>query len=77
MWDLARFPEFRKRAAEEVAKFFPAREDMTCVALEEVPFLNAFLVESMRFHGVSVGLNERVSREEGGLVLGEYVPGGV
>jgi hypothetical protein len=77
MWDLARFPEFRKRAAEEVAKFFPSREDMTSLALEEVPFLNAFMLESMRFHGVSVSLNERIMRGRGGLVLGEYIPGGV
>ena len=35
LWDLARFPEFRKRAAEEVAKFFPSRDDMTAIALRD------------------------------------------
>ena len=77
LWDLARFPDFRKRAAEEVAKFFPSREDMTAIALEELPFLNAFLLESMRFHGITVGLNERVAPESGTVLHGYFIPGGV
>jgi cytochrome P450 len=77
LWDLARFPDFRKRAAEEVAKFFPSRDDMTALALEDLPFLNAFLFESMRYHGVSVSLNERVAPEGGAIVLGQFLPAGV
>jgi cytochrome P450 len=77
LWDLARFPDFRKRAAEEVAKFFPSRDDMTALALEDLPFLNAFLFESMRYHGVSVSLNERVAPDGGAIVLGQFLPAGV
>ena len=77
LWDLARFPDFRKRAAEEVAKFFPSRDDMTALALEDLPFLNAFLFESLRYHGVSVSLNERVAPEGGAIVLGQFLPTGV
>jgi cytochrome P450 len=77
LWDLARFPDFRKRAAEEVAKFFPSRDDMTALALEDLPFLNAFLFESMRYHGVSVSLNERMAPEGGATVLGQFLPAGV
>jgi cytochrome P450 len=77
LWDLARFPEFRKRAAEEVAKFFPSRDDMTIAALEDLPFLNAFLHESMRFHGISVSLNERIAPEGGAMVSDKAIPAGV
>jgi len=77
VWDLARFPDFRKRVAEEVAKFFPSREDMTAVGLEELPFLNAFLKESMRFHSISVSSNRRVSPAEGAAILGHHLPGRV
>jgi cytochrome P450 len=77
LWDLARFPDFRKRAAEEVAKFFPSRDDMTALALEDLPFLNAFLFESMRYHEVSVSLNERVAPEGGAIVLDQFLPAGV
>jgi len=74
LWDLGRFPDFRKRAAEEVAKFFPSRDDMTALALEELPFLNAFLNESMRLHGLTVALNERIPPEIGAELLGQYIP---
>jgi cytochrome P450 len=77
LWDLARFPDFRKRAAEEVAKFFPSRDDMTALALDDLPFLNAFLWESMRYHGVPVSLNERVAPDGGALVSGVFLPAGV
>ena len=77
LWDLARFPEFRKRAAEEVAKFFPSRDDMTAIALRDLPFLNAFLRESMRYHGASISLNERVAPDGGAVVLGHFIPAGV
>ena len=77
LWDLARFPDFRKRAAEEVVKFFPSRDDMTAIALRELPFLNAFLQESMRFHGVTVSLNARVAPEGGAMVSGWQIPAGV
>lgn len=77
LWDLARFPDFRKRAAEEVAKFFPSRDDMTALALRDLPFLNAFLQESMRIHGVTVSLNERVAPAGGGMVAGHLIPAGV
>jgi cytochrome P450 len=77
LWDLAQFPDFRKRAAEEVVKFFPSRDDMTIAALGDLPFLNAFLHESMRFHGISVSLNERIAPEGGALVSGKAIPAGV
>jgi cytochrome P450 len=77
LWDFARFPDFRKRAAEEVAKFFPSRDDMTALALEELPFLNAFIMESMRFHGLAVSLNERISPAGGAMVDGHFIPSGV
>ena len=77
LWDLARFPDFRKRAAEEVAKFFPSREDMSTIALEDLPFLNAFLLESMRFHGIAVSLNKRMAPDRGTMVNGRFIPGGV
>jgi cytochrome P450 len=77
LWDLARFPEFRKRAAEEVAKFFPSQDDMTAIALRDLPFLNAFLRESMRCHAASISLNERVAPDEGAVVLGHFIPAGV
>src|SRR5208282_2301484 len=73
IWDFARFPEFRKRAAEEVAKFFPSRDDMTAIALRDLPFLNAFLRESMRYHGASISLNERVAPDGGAVVLGHFI----
>jgi cytochrome P450 len=77
LWDFARFPDFRKHAAEEIAKFFPSREDMTALALEELPFLNAFILESMRFHGLAVSLNERISPENGAVIQGQFIPSGV
>lgn len=77
LWDLARFPDFRKRAAEEVAKFFPSRDDMTAIALRDLPFLNAFLLESMRIHGVTVSLNERAAPADGVIVAGHLIPAGV
>ena len=77
LWDLARFPDFRKRAAEEVAKFFPSRDDMTAIALRDLPFLNAFLQESMRFHGITVTLNIRMAPEGGAMVSGQLIPAGV
>lgn len=77
LWDLARFPEFRKRAAEEVAKFFPSRDDMTAIALRDLPFLNAFLRESMRYHVASISLNERVAPDGGAVILGHFIPAGV
>jgi cytochrome P450 len=77
LWDLARFPDFRKKAAEEVAKFFPSRDDMTAIALQDLPFLNAFLWESMRLHGVTVSSNERVAPEGGAMILGHFIPSGV
>lgn len=77
IWDFARFPEFRRRAAEEVAKFFPSRDDMTASALRDLPFLNAFLRESMRFHGVAVSSNARVAPEGGVIILGHFIPAGV
>jgi cytochrome P450 len=77
LWDLARFPEFRKRAAEEVAKFFPSRDDMTAIALRDLPFLNSFLRESMRYHGASISLNERLAPDGGAMILGHFIPAGV
>jgi cytochrome P450 len=77
IWDLARLPECRKKAAEEVVKFFPSREDMTPEALKALPFLNAFLMESMRFHSVSGDKWERMSPDEGAAVGGYQIPKGV
>lgn len=74
LWDFGRFPDFRKRAAEEVAKFFPSRDDMTALALEELPFLNAFLNESMRIHDLTVALIERTPPAKGAELLGHYIP---
>lgn len=50
---------------------------MTVTALGELPFLNAFLHESMRFHGVSVSLNDRIAPEGGAMVSGRIIPAGV
>jgi len=50
---------------------------MTAVGLEELPFLNAFLKESMRFHSLDVSSNRRISPAEGATVLGHYLPGRV
>jgi cytochrome P450 len=77
IWDLARLPECRKKAAEEVVKFFPSREDMTAEALKALPFLNAFLMESMRFHSVSGDKWERESPDEGATIGGYQIPKGV
>jgi len=50
---------------------------MTALALRDLPFLNAFLQESMRIHGVTVSLNERVAPAGGGMVAGHLIPAGV
>jgi cytochrome P450 len=47
---------------------------MTLVDLEELPFLNAFLRESMRYHGPAVGRNFRVAPVGGTTVLGYHLP---
>jgi cytochrome P450 len=77
LWDLACFPEFRKKVADEIAKFFPSRDDMTAVTLGDLPFLNAFLLESMRFHGIIIGWNVRMSPKEGAIIHGKFIPEGV
>lgn len=77
VWDLTQFPDWRKQAAEEVAKFFPSREDMTMLALEDLPILNAVLMESMRFHGVDVSSNRRKAPMGGTTLLGYFIPEGV
>jgi len=74
IWDLARLPECRKKAAEEIAKFFPSREDMTAEALKALPFLNAFLMESRRYHSVSGNEYLRLSPEEGCTLGGHQIP---
>jgi len=74
IWDLARLPECRKKAAEEIAKFFPSREDMTAEALKALPFLNAFLMESKRYHSVSGDECLRLSPEEGCTIGGHRIP---
>ena len=50
---------------------------MTAIALRDLPFLNAFLQESMRFHAATVSLNKRISPEEGAVVSGQFIPAGV
>ena len=60
-----------------MAKFFPSREDMTGSALRDLPFLNAFLRESMRVHGVAVSTNERIAPEGGAMIYGHFIPAGV
>ena len=50
---------------------------MTAIALRDLPFLNAFLRESMRYHGASISLNERVAPDGGAVVLGHFIPAGV
>ena len=47
---------------------------MTAIALRDLPFLNAFLLESMRVHGITVSLNERIAPEGGAMVSGQTVP---
>lgn len=74
IWDLARLPECRKKAAEEVVKFFPSREDMTAEALKALPFLNAFLMESRRFHSVSGDEWVRMSPDVGATIAGHQIP---
>jgi len=74
IWDLARLPECRKKAADEIAKFFPSREDMTAEALKALPFLNAFLMESRRYHSVSGNEYLRLSPEKGCTLGGHQIP---
>jgi len=50
---------------------------MTAIALRDLPFLNAFLQESMRFHGITVTLNIRMAPEGGAMVSGQLIPAGV
>ena len=50
---------------------------MTSLALEELPFLNSIILESMRVHGFCVSLNERVLDGDGDMVLEEFIPEGV
>jgi cytochrome P450 len=74
VWDLARLPECRKKAADEVAKFFPSREDMTAEALKALPFLNAFLMESRRYHSFSGDDGLRVAPEDKSSLCGHDLP---
>lgn len=72
--ELARHPEFAARAEAEVDQLYANNEALSRNALKEIPFLQGFILETLRLHPPLVTLTRRV-RED--FTYKDYVlPGG-
>ena len=71
-WAVLRQPEIRKRLEDEVGALEP---DFTEANLEELPYLNAVIEESLRLYGAAPGTMPRQTPAGGATFCGYYIPG--
>jgi len=75
MW-LMRSPDAYKKLTDEIRTTFPKVTDMTFLALQVLPYMNACIEEGMRiFPSIPTGLTRTVPKG-GDSVAGEWLPGG-
>jgi len=61
--ELARHPELAARAEEEVDRLYANNEELSRNALKEIPFLQGFILETLRLHPPLVTLTRRVMQD--------------
>jgi sterol 14-demethylase len=61
--ELARHPEFAARAEAEVDRLYANNEELSRNALKEIPFLQNFILETLRLHPPLVTLTRRVRED--------------
>ena len=67
-------PTVGKRAVEEVRSTFKSESDITLASVGQLPFMNAIIEETLRFHPPAAGIFERRIDTEGEIIDGNFVP---
>ncbi|EFQ85302.1 hypothetical protein P3342_009332 [Pyrenophora teres f. teres] len=73
-YNLARNPEVRRKAQDEVRMAFQSDEDIKLSSLPRLSYLNAVIEESMRCFPAIPGTFPRRTRPDGDVIAGYFVP---
>lgn len=73
---LAKHPELFDQLAEELSRYTDI-DSLKSTELEQLPLLNAVIRESIRLWPPGPGPVPRVSPQQGTMLGGYYIPGGV
>ncbi|KAG9385254.1 cytochrome P450 monooxygenase [Pyrenophora tritici-repentis] len=76
-YNLARNPEVRRKAQEEVRTAFKSDEEITLASLPRLSYLNAVIEESMRCFPAVPGTFPRRTGPDGDVIAGYFVPADV
>jgi cytochrome P450 len=77
MWLVHRNPEVLAKLKREVREGFASDDDITLIKIDQLPYLQATLTESLRMYPpVPIALNRRTP-PEGISICGQWIPGGV
>ncbi|KAI1162161.1 benzoate 4-monooxygenase cytochrome P450 [Nemania serpens] len=79
LYHVARAPQVEKKLRSELATLetnYPISVPVPFSALQELPYLDAVIQESLRIHGNLGLVNERVTPPEGAFIDGYHIPGG-
>lgn len=74
---LIRNPTCLDRLREEVRSAFRSDQDITFTSVKKLKYLQACVNEGLRCYPPSAGGLPRVTPREGGIIDGQFVPGGV
>jgi cytochrome P450 len=76
-WHLCRTPSAYKALVEEIRSTFQKAEDITITKTASMKYLNAVIEEGLRIYPPVPSNMPRVLPEEGAVICGRWVPGGV
>ncbi|KAI1207910.1 putative benzoate 4-monooxygenase cytochrome P450 [Annulohypoxylon truncatum] len=78
-WHLAKTPRYQKLIHDEILKFgvlSPLISEMSFKDFERLPFLNAFINETLRLHHPLPTAGSRIVRQKGLIIDNEHIPPG-